>query len=265
MSTKATRVSTYKKGYPLAEAAFKFAPEPMQRAYLWADKRKRARGAAAILNQLPTLRDSSVPPETKDHIAQALGIDWRKGSSDSFCDRDGRRYRRVLNHRKKDPIEYNGQMRTKLVADIHDGKFVARGYLEPRKPNDRSISVPDDVMKATPEIIWETSSLSGNGLKFVAVRLVPAGSLNYQRDKDTDKSGKLKRRKSRKIEVVAAYTELRRATKICAADTYKAIHKKIYDLLVKRTGNPHGLRYSTLFPFIEEIHLSWQEFDNMKS
>lgn len=243
MSTKATRASAYQNGHSLAEAAFKFAPEPMQRAYRWADKRKRACGAAAILNQIPTLRDPSVPSETKDQITQALGIDWRKGASDSFCDRDGKRYHRVLNHRQTDPIEYLGRMRNKLMADLHAGKFRAFGFVEPRKPNNRPVEVPDDVMKAPPEINWDTSAFSGNGLKFVAVRIVAT---------DLVPSKSRPGPRSRKAEIVSAYDILSKT--IEPRDNRKTVCDKVRTHIKNATDKEFGLSDDVIWPLVKSRH-----------
>ena len=250
MSTKATRTSLHKEGVSLAEAAFKFATEPMQRAYCWADNRKRARGAAAILNQIPTLRDPSVSAKMKDQIAEALGIGWRKGASDSFCDRDGKRYRRILSHSKTDPLEYILRMRTKLTADIHDGKFHALGYVEPRKPNDRPVAVPDDVMKANPQINWETSALCGNGLKFVAVRIVPVNRVASK-----SKPGP----RPRDAEITSAYDDLRTRGIIKSNDNRKTVCDKIRTRLTNTTGKRYGLSPDTIWPHVKSRHEVWKK------
>lgn len=56
-----------------------------------------------------------------------------------------------------------------ILRKINDGALVAVGFLEPRKPIDRPALIPNDVWDG--EIDWKESTVKGNGLSYVAVRI----------------------------------------------------------------------------------------------
>jgi hypothetical protein len=62
------------------------------------------------------------------------------------------------------------RLRKHLIRAISLGHVVPVGFALPRTPGDTPISVPIDLWSRT--IDWKASSVSGNGLEFVAVRVV---------------------------------------------------------------------------------------------
>ncbi len=67
------------------------------------------------------------------------------------------------------------EIREDLLVRIESGEYMAVGYSQPRKHGDFPVEIPIDIWEG--EIDWEKSTVKGNGLDYMAVRIIPRNSL----------------------------------------------------------------------------------------
>jgi len=63
------------------------------------------------------------------------------------------------------------EIRENLLVRIESGQFIAIGYARPRNHGDLPVEIPIDLWEG--EIDWEGSAVSGHGLEYSAVRIIP--------------------------------------------------------------------------------------------
>lgn len=249
MARKDSIRSAYERGTLLADAILKFAPENLKRRYRWICKRQAAYGAVNTLKAIQTLRSPSVLESTKDFVAQALGIDWRKPQLSPFCEKDPNRYRRSGHPPKRYPDFYWQQMRSALDTGTRARQYRAFGYETQRKSHHVLMEIPRDVMRF-PSIDFEASMIEGNGRRFFRVRLLPISQAE-----STKKRGP----KSRAAEIVDGYNALRSlpAPKgIVEGELRKSVCDKVGDYVVKKTGRRDGLSDDTVWEYVAPLHLT---------
>ena len=247
MSQREPKTALYKAGMALKDAAFSAAPKSLLDAYMWAEKRRNAKIAASALDQVPTLRSDSFPLLERKQMAEALGVNFDELDTNPFYNRDRSKYRRTLFSTKPVPSKYVGKICDALLAQMREDKFLAFGYALPRMPGDRPRRVPDDVIHSYPRVDWAASKISGNGLSFVAVRVVPAVGISMQVPQAAPTG-----RPSRKLEIQTAYTALRETAAITPGHNPKDVSKMIHAEL--KTGGERGLGHKTIWRHVKALH-----------
>jgi hypothetical protein len=199
-----SELEAYNSGAPPHDAVLKFVDdEILQRAHRWTVKRRAAHGAVGTLRAIQTLRSPATLDSTKDGLAQGLGIDWRKPPKDNFCDKDPDRYQRAGRLPKRYPEFYWKKLCAILEMEIRNGKYIVLGYVSPRNFADLPRKVPKDVIQSNAHIDFGSSTIAGNGLKFIAIRLVPADLVDAEIESDRAPAPH-----SKKFRVIAAYDSL---------------------------------------------------------
>jgi hypothetical protein len=253
MAPKKSLPDYYREAVPSSEAMFRFAPERLARAYRWAVKRDFARGAVATLEQIAVLKDDMVPTSTKEVIANSLKIDLRHPPDDPFCRRDPSKYKRVrrsLPHHS----EYTNRLYFALRDAMRGGQFVAIGYELPRTSKSELVVIPRDVLESPSEMDLSDSYLCGNGLEYIAVRLLP--SVEF----DSELFAKKQRgRRSREPEILSTYDRLLADGVISTDDTLMAVSRKIQKALVESTGLKSGLSHDAIGRAVKSPHTEAQK------
>ncbi|MGC9953311.1 MAG: hypothetical protein ABSD21_03425 [Rhizomicrobium sp.] len=80
----------------------------------------------------------------------------------------------IFEHRRG-LVAVRDEIRDNLLVCIESGQFIAIGYVLPRKHDDLPVEIPIDLWEG--EIDWKDSAVSGHGLDYSAVRIIPANWL----------------------------------------------------------------------------------------
>ena len=238
----------YRRGLSLADAAFEFAPDSLLRGYRWSCVWLKAKTAAVDLQLITTLRSHAISESTKTDIASQLKIDLRNPPNDPFCSRSFNKYLRVYRSDRRRPGDYERLFQTELIKDIHEGKYIVIGIELPRSSKSKPTRVPDDVLRSSFGVDWDESILAGNGLQFVAVRLVRA---DFERG-----TRKSRGPESRGPEVTRKYKELVATGKIKPGDKPKVVTKRIHDAIVADPADDWGLHHVTIWRHVKPLHRS---------
>ena len=112
--------------------------------------------------------------------------------------------------------ELERKLQDHVIRFITGGKLVVYGYALPRSVNDHPVQIPADVWSGN--IGWRKSTVSGNGLEFVAVRVLPKKTHDQITERDVGQflppPRKMIGRHSHKVVILEAYDELKANDKI---------------------------------------------------
>ncbi len=149
----------HEMGVPLRDAPYAFAPEQLRAAH----------DGSRILMAEPVLAGIAAVTVTiiEHNKDQYPGIDTKKL---------GLTRRKIKNSKARTDVHIATivEMRERLISGIHDGEFVAYGYVIPRNPADIMAKVPADLFDLK-YIKWNKSSIKGAGLEFASVLVFESG------------------------------------------------------------------------------------------
>jgi hypothetical protein len=249
----------YEKGVSLAQSTWRLSSEKWKRAKAYASKRDKAKTDAVLraftqdmqakankANSAELTAIASIPERDSIVVATSYGPV---------------RHRRLLATNKWNADKYESQMQSAIHGALIDGRYHAIGFEIPRKAADPPVLIPSDVLRPSTNFDWRESRIRGNGLVFEGVRLVPDSWLRVdpiaatqsQSHSRVDVPKKRRGPLSREDDVIKAFEELRARGEISDKDSHKVVWRKIFDLIVGRTGNPRGLDYTTVFPFLKKV------------
>jgi hypothetical protein len=248
MARKPSLPKLYQRGISLADAASQFAPESLVKKRRYAVARWKAKVAAADLHLIATLRSPTASEALKAQLASQLKIDLRNPKNEPFCNRDPNKYLRTYRSDRLRPDDYDRWFEEELVNDIRDGKYFVLGIELPRSSKSKPARVPDDVLRSSFGVDWHESILAGNGLKFVAVRVVPLSC------EHPTSGGASIGRGSRKSEIQRVYMELRKLGKIKPRDPPKSVENAIRKELIKSEEDDWGLHPRTISRHTMPLH-----------
>jgi hypothetical protein len=245
MARKKSISELYRRGIPLADAAFHFAPERLVRSHKWASLRWKAKGAAGDLQRIAALRSPSAHESTKASIASHMNIDLQSPPNDPFCERMPDKYLRAFRSQKPRPDYYVQLIEENLIMAFRDLKYIVVGIELPRSSKSKPTCVPDDVFQSSFSVGWKDSVLVGSGLEFVAVRVVPVEPASSETPRG---------RTSREPEILRAYRELRESGKIKLGDNPKVVTRAIHAAVVKSPAEDWGMHHATIWRHIKSQH-----------
>ncbi len=143
----------------------------------------------------------------------------------------------------------------RLTRFLTNGQLIGLGYALPRTPDAKAVQIPPDVWAGW--IHWEKDKVEGNGLKFIAVRIVrpvaPTQSKKVERPTETAKG-----RPSRQQQIEAAFWALDEEGSIPdRPENIKALFNLILDKLDElypdQAGDRRGLSDKTLYKRVSEL------------
>ena len=187
----------------LDEAVFSYASENLTKAHRCAEKQlQEAKAATSMLDQVSTFQSVAVSTFPSDVVRE---------------------------------------MQLQLLDKLRERKLILIGYEPPRRVDDEPIEVPNEVIQSPFLIDWISSEISGSGLTFVAVRVVPANVIpELGRIEPRKRLG----RRSRKAEIIGTHSRLCAEGKIDRDDLLETVASLIYEDL-KHLGTS-GLSSKTI-------------------
>ncbi len=157
-------------------------------------------------------------------------VDLRVQEDDSLSDRFSKLYDACKPrwHLMNMASDIRRQMRDHVRKEIANGRLIGYGFALPRHADDAPRPVPADLWAC--KVDWETSKVSGNGLEFIAVRIVSVEMVEYL-NRDTVAEQSSPRRPAGRPavgpEIRAAFDALAAAGRV----DFKAPMKHCYDLI----------------------------------
>lgn len=188
LDNKDLRLELWQKGLELGRAAYRFAHPSLRAGY------DELRSTKVEATELPSLPDDAHWLVVLDAVFKNLK---------PFADISAAR------------ADANQQLQNYLLRLIGGGHVLTFGYALPRRPEDYPVLLPKDVWSG--KIGWSESLVKGNGLEFVAVRVVVSRTAqdlleaNEQRQLPAPKKTG---RPSLKADIIEAYQALRDAGRI---------------------------------------------------
>ena len=231
MPGRVSILDAYRSGLSLKLATFKYAPPELLKAFC---------------------EDASIRREQEgwsdERIAQAMSVDAKTFRANPYYKLSLAKCPGTLRSEKLFPSQHLEKLQIALFDGLRDLKRQLVGYLLPRSIDDLPILIPPELIQLHYVTDWDSSVISGNGLVFVAVRVVPAERIDEP--SCAEPRNKLGRR-SRKDEIIATYSRLR-AKKIRQEDERGTVIKLIYEEL-KHLG-ASGLSAKTIWRHVSSLH-----------
>lgn len=147
------RREIWSAGVTLWDAQFRFAPRTDVADFSSKHAKRRPftdalEGVVAQLSKLPASEQSA---------AMAKYNAWAKASNDANT--------------------AQSKLQRFLIDNLRAGNFIALGYSVPRHANDDPVPIPSDVWEG--QIGWSNSTVKGNRLEFVAVRVLARNWIDH--------------------------------------------------------------------------------------
>ena len=114
-----------------------------------------------------------------------------------------------LNHKASENARRENNFLRKIIKE----SLVAIGYEAPRQLNSALTYIPTDIWSDR-KINWKSSEIEGNGLKFVAVRIIPKKAKELISESELKIQIKKPGRPSSKKYILGAYQKLKEINKI---------------------------------------------------
>lgn len=153
-------------------------------------------------------------------------------------------------------LEIHRELEKRLLGFLSRGQLVGIGYSLPRTPDARPAEIPQDVW--TGRVKWDKDEVDGNGLRFIAVRVVRPQTVASTPQIQTLAPDISKGRPSRREQVEAAFWALDKEGRIPdfpdnKKSLFAPIIDKIDELFPEEAGNRAGLRDKTLYSIISNL------------
>ncbi|TAN59447.1 MAG: hypothetical protein EPN20_15040 [Magnetospirillum sp.] len=149
-------------------------------------------------------------------------------------------------------------MQTTFLRQALTGRFIAYGFVTPRKPDDQPTEVPADLWQRT--IDWKKSEIEGHGLRMAGVRLLLPSSVPQilAEMPKTDIKPVRPGRPSLRPRIEAAYAALKAAGRIDLSQTLSSHFPSIVIFVKAQAGiteeKPRGLSDKLLYKVLGGIY-----------
>jgi len=186
MPSRISLLDAYRSGLSLRLATFKYAPPDLLRAYC---------EDASFLREQEDWSD--------EKLAEAICVDAMTFHANPFYSLSLAKIPAAVRSKKLFPSQHLEKMQVALFDNLHKGGLILLGYVKKRELNAAPKQVPAELYERRFVKSWDACQISGNALKFVAVRIVSA-AVFHPEAADVPRLG----RKSRKIAIIAAFDGL---------------------------------------------------------
>ncbi len=155
----------------------------------------------------------------------------------------------------KEENDIDRQLDARIVGFLKAGQLVGLGYALPRAPDAMPVRIPSDVWAG--RIHWKDDKVEGNGLAFIAVRIVrPIAAAPTQKALRAPEP--TKGRPSRRDQLEAAFHALDDEGRIPNhPDNKKALFNALLDkldeLYPEQAGDRRGLSDKTLYKLVSDL------------